>query len=109
MLIGGVDPKVQWFDMDLSTKAYKTLRYHKKSVRNVEFHSKYPLFASASDDGTVVVCHGMVYDDLLQNALIVPVKVLKAPKDNSAMLNCTFHPIQPWLFACSSNTIRLFT
>ena len=109
MLIGGVDPKVQWFDMDLSTKAYKTLRHHKKSVRSVQFHNKYPLFASASDDGTVVVCHGMVYDDLLQNALIVPVKVCKAPKDSSAMINCTFHPIQPWLFACSSNTVRLFT
>lgn len=109
IIIGGVDPKVQWFDLDLSTKAYKTLRYHKKSIREVEFHSKYPLFASASEDGTVVVCHGMVYDDLLQNALIVPVKVLKSLKDNSPMIDCNFHPIQPWIFTCSSNAIRLFT
>ncbi|KAH9407290.1 Ribosome biogenesis protein 1 [Tyrophagus putrescentiae] len=112
VLIGGVDPKVQWFDMDLSVKAYKTLRYHRKgAVRAVQFHpgGRYPLFASASDDGTVVVCHGMVYDDLLQNALIVPVKVLKAPKDNSPMLHCAFHSVQPWLFACSTNTVRLFT
>lgn len=109
IIIGGVDPKVQWFDLDLSTKAYKTLRYHKKSIREVEFHSKYPLFASASEDGTVVVCHGMVYNDLLQNALIVPVKVLKSLKDNSPMIDCNFHPIQPWIFTCSSNAIRLFT
>ncbi len=98
--------------MDLSVKAYKTLRYHRKgAVRAVQFHpgGRYPLFASASDDGTVVVCHGMVYDDLLQNALIVPVKVLKAPKDNSPMLHCAFHSVQPWLFACSTNTVRLFT
>lgn len=25
------------------------------------FHKHYPLFASGSDDGTVIVCHGMVY------------------------------------------------
>lgn len=95
--------------MDLSTKAYKTLRYHKKSIRSVQFHRKYPLFATASDDGTIVVCHGMVYDDLLQNALIVPVKMLKSTKETSSMLDCAFHPIQPWIFACSSNTIKLFT
>jgi len=27
----------------------------------VAFHKRYPLFASGSDDGTVIVCHGMVY------------------------------------------------
>jgi hypothetical protein len=36
-------------------------RHHKKAVRQVSFHKRYPLFASASDDGTVIVCHGMVY------------------------------------------------
>ena len=39
------------------------------------FHNSYPLFASASDDGSIHVMHGMVYNDLLQNPLIVPVKV----------------------------------
>ncbi len=43
-------------------------------------HKKYPLFASASDDGSCNVFYGMVYNDLLQNALIVPLKVLKAHK-----------------------------
>lgn len=36
-------------------------RHHKKALRSVAFHKRYPLFASASDDGTVIVCHGMVY------------------------------------------------
>ena len=47
--------------MDMSTKPYKILRHHKKAVRAVAFHHRYPLFASASDDGTVIVCHGRVY------------------------------------------------
>ena len=36
-------------------------RHHKKAIRQVCYHKRYPLFASASDDGTVIVCHGMVY------------------------------------------------
>ena len=37
------------------------LRHHKKALRAVAFHPRYPLFASGSDDGSVIVCHGMVY------------------------------------------------
>lgn len=36
-------------------------RHHKKALRAVAFHPRYPLFASGSDDGSVIVCHGMVY------------------------------------------------
>lgn len=36
-------------------------RHHKKAVRGVAFHRTYPLLASASDDGSVIVCHGTVY------------------------------------------------
>lgn len=90
------------------------MRYHEKSVRSVDFHRKYPLFASSSDDGKIVVCHGMVYNDLAQNALIVPVKVLipkKTHKEEKTLEipKCIFHPERPWLFAITSNTIRLFT
>ncbi len=50
-----------WYDMELSTKPYKALRYHTGAVRGAAFHRSYPLFASASDDGSVHVFHGMVY------------------------------------------------
>ena len=63
--------------MDLSTTPYKVLRHHGKAVRQVSFHKRFPLFASASDDGSVMVFHGMVYNDLLQNPMIVPLKVLR--------------------------------
>lgn len=36
-------------------------RHHKKALRGVAYHKHYPLFASGADDGSVIVCHGMVY------------------------------------------------
>lgn len=50
-----------WFDLDLSSTPYKTLKYHEKAVRSVAYHPKYPLMASASDDGTIHIFHAMVY------------------------------------------------
>lgn len=44
------------------------------------YHKTYPLFASCSDDGSANVFHGMVYSDLLQNPLIVPLKFLLGHK-----------------------------
>lgn len=61
LLVGTYDRKILWFDLDLSTTPYKSLRLHHTAVRSVAFHKRYPLFASASDDKSVIVCHGMVY------------------------------------------------
>jgi ribosome biogenesis protein ERB1 len=58
---GGEDKRVAWYDTELSTKPYRALRYHQGAVRAVAYHRSYPLFASASDDGSVHVFHGMVY------------------------------------------------
>ncbi|KAH0617325.1 hypothetical protein JD844_015374 [Phrynosoma platyrhinos] len=128
LICGSYDSKLSWFDLDLSTKPYRVLRHHKAALRAVAFHSHYPLFASGSDDGSVIVCHGMVYKcvwglgvifpvavgwgDLLQNPLIVPVKVLKGHTltHDLGVLDVLFHPSQPWLFSAGSDaTIRLFT
>ncbi|MGH0133861.1 UNVERIFIED_CONTAM: hypothetical protein FKN15_017419 [Acipenser sinensis] len=112
VICGSYDSRLTWFDLDLSTKPYKVLRHHKKALRGVAFHKSYPLFASASDDGSVIVCHGMVYNDLLQNPLIVPVKVLKGHEitRDLGVLDVAFHPTQPWVFSSGADsTIRLFT
>lgn len=61
LLVSTYDKQMLWFDLDLSTKPYQTIRLHKNAVRNVAFHLRYPLFASASDDQSVIVSHGMVY------------------------------------------------
>ncbi|XP_035212029.1 ribosome biogenesis protein bop1-like [Stegodyphus dumicola] len=106
IIIGSYDSKVSWFDLELSSKPYKMLRHHAKAVRQVAFHKRYPLFASTSDDGSLIVCHGMVYSDLLQNPTIVPVKILKG---QGISLDCCFHPQRPWVFSTSDDTIRLYS
>lgn len=61
ILVGTYDRKMLWFDLDLSTKPYQTLRLHGTGVRGVTFHKRYPLFASGADDRGLIVSHGMVY------------------------------------------------
>lgn len=55
-------------------------RNHDQDIRGVAYHRTYPLFSSCADDGTAHVFHGMVYSDLLQNPLIVPLKILYCHK-----------------------------
>ena len=55
------DKRLAWYDLDLSTKPYRSLRYHERALRGVAYHARHPLFASASDDGALHVFHGMVY------------------------------------------------
>ena len=94
-----------WFDLDLSNTPYKTLKYHERALRSVKFHSRYPLMASASDDGSVHVFHSMVYSDLMRNPLIVPVKILKGHtvRNKLGVLGVWFHPAQPWLFTAGAD------
>lgn len=111
VIVGGSDGKLQWFDMDLSNMPYKVMASHAAGVRAVAFHKKYPLFATASDDATVHVLHGAVSADLNQNALIVPLKILRAhtARDVEGVIDCVFHPTQPWLFSAGADkTIALF-
>ena len=93
------------FDLDLSTKPYKVMRYHEAAVRGVAFHRSFPLFASASDDATVQVFHGRVYQDLMMNPLVVPVKLLQAHSvhGKSGVLDVCFHPHQPWVFTAGGD------
>eukprot|EP00455_Lapot_gusevi_P025587 TRINITY_DN2697_c0_g1_i5.p1 TRINITY_DN2697_c0_g1~~TRINITY_DN2697_c0_g1_i5.p1 ORF type:complete len:347 (-),score=100.57 TRINITY_DN2697_c0_g1_i5:24-1064(-) len=108
VLVGSQDRRLSWFDLDYSTSPFKTIRYHKGSVNGVSYHNRYPLFASCSYDGTVHVYHGMVYNDLMQNPLIVPLKILHAHPDGVTAVQ--FHPTQPWLFSAGTDSIiKLFT
>lgn len=107
-ILGTYDKKVLWFDMDMSgDKPYKTLKYHEKAIRDISFSPKYPLFASASDDGSVNIFYGMVYNDLLSDALVVPVKVLRAHETQKSSglgtMGCVWHPTQPWLVTTGSD------
>lgn len=111
VIVGSKEGKMCWFDMDLSSQPYKTLKTHPKDITNVAFHRSYPLFASCSDDCTAYVFHGMVYSDLNQDPLIVPLEILRGHStfDGRGVLDCKFHPRQPWLFtAGADSTIKLY-
>lgn len=66
VLAGSFDRRLVWFDSEMSSKPFRTLKYNKEAVRSANFHRKYPLMASASDDGNVHVFHAKVFDDYLQ-------------------------------------------
>ncbi|KAF3932001.1 hypothetical protein ABW20_dc0103219 [Dactylellina cionopaga] len=112
LIVGSYDKRLLWHDLDLSNKPYRTLRYHDKGIRSVAFHrGGFPLFCSSSDDGTVQVFHGRIYSDLMENALIVPLKVLKGHKivSHLGVLDVDWHPKQPWLFSAGADgTARLW-
>uniref|UniRef100_A0AAV1VLX6 Ribosome biogenesis protein BOP1 homolog n=1 Tax=Peronospora matthiolae TaxID=2874970 RepID=A0AAV1VLX6_9STRA len=111
LLVGSYDRRLCWFDLDLSSRPFKTLKYHEKAVRDVSFHAKYPLMASASDDGTIHIFHAMVYSDLMKNPLIVPLKILRGHEVSGGLgvMALAFHPVLPWVVTGGADgTIRLF-
>ncbi|KAL8129463.1 hypothetical protein V2J09_018618 [Rumex salicifolius] len=107
IIVGSREGKLCWFDMDLSSRPYKVLKCHPKDITSVAFHQSYPLFASCSDDCTAYVFHGMVYQDLNQNPLIVPLKILRGHSSSNGrgILDCKFHPTQPWLFTAGADAV----
>jgi ribosome biogenesis protein ERB1 len=112
LLVGTYDKRLLWHDLDLSTKPYKTLRYHQEAIRAVAFHQGgYPLFADASDDGSLQIFHGKVVSDLMENATIVPLKVLKGHqvKSRLGVMDVEWHPREPWCVSAGADgTCRLW-
>nr|CCA19917.1 conserved hypothetical protein [Albugo laibachii Nc14] len=111
LIIGSYDRRLCWFDLDLSSTPFKTLKYHEKAIRAVSYHSKHPLMASCSDDGTVHIFHAMVYSDLIKNPLIVPLKILRGHQicGDLGVMAVAFHPALPWLVTGGADgTVRLF-
>ena len=113
LIVGSYDRRLLWHDLDLSVRPYKTLRYHPKAIRAVKFHpGRYPLFADASDDGTLQVFHGEVVADLMSNANIVPLKVLRGHKTAGELgvMDLDWHPTEPWLVSAGGDgTCRLWS
>lgn len=113
VLVTSYDKKLCWFDLDLSTRPYKTVRNHDKAIRTARYHPRLPLFADASDDGSCQVFHGTVYDDLNKNALIVPLTKLQGCSkivDSLGVLDVAWHPRLPWLFTSGADgSINLLT
>ncbi|EEH36039.1 eukaryotic ribosome biogenesis protein [Paracoccidioides lutzii Pb01] len=111
LIVGSYDRRLLWHDVDLSPRPYKTLRYHQKAIRAVRYHANYPLFADASDDGSLQIFHGSVTGDLLSNASIVPLKVLRGHKVTGELgvLDLDWHPKEAWCVSAGADgTCRLW-
>ncbi|KAH9978053.1 BOP1NT-domain-containing protein [Lactifluus volemus] len=106
LIVGGYDRKLCWFDLELSEKPYKVLRYHTRAIRSLQFHPSYPLFASSSDDGSIQVFHARVYSDLLTDPLIVPLKILRGHnvREGLGVLQVRWVPKQPWLVSTGADS-----
>jgi len=113
IIVGSYDKRLLWHDLDLSVRPYKILRYHSRAIRQVRYHQGgLPLFADASDDGSLQIFHGKVVDDMMENATIVPLKVLKGHqvKKELGVLDIEWHPTQPWICSAGADgTCRLWT
>jgi ribosome biogenesis protein ERB1 len=105
VVLGSFDCRVAWFDLDLGSKPFRVLKYHTKAVRRVAFHKRYPLLASSSDDGRINVFHATVYEDLMRNPLLVPVKKIEAHDvvEGRGCLDLAFHPTLPWVVSCGAD------
>ena len=113
LIVGSYDKRLLWHDLDLSVRPYKTLRFHTKAIRAVKFHpGGLPLFADASDDGNLQIFHGKVMGDMMENASIVPLKVLRGHqiKKELGVLDVDWHPTNPWCCSAGADgTCRLWT
>lgn len=112
LLVSSFDKRLLWHDLDLGATPYKTLRYHSKAIRSVKFHPSLPLFADSSDDGTLQIFHGKVVGDSLENATVVPLKVLRGHKINRdlGVLDVEWHPREAWCVSAGADgVLRLWT
>mmetsp|Transcript_4008 Transcript_4008/g.15106 ORF Transcript_4008/g.15106 Transcript_4008/m.15106 type:complete len:889 (-) Transcript_4008:42-2708(-) len=112
VMTGGLDRRLEFFEAEVSKTPCRSLKYHKKAIRRVRFHKRYPLFASSSDDGLIHIFHCTVYDDWLRDPLIVPVKILKGHTVHNSLgvLDIEWHPTQPWILTSGADgSIRLWT
>lgn len=112
LIVGSYDKRLLWHDMDLSNRPYKTMRFHGEAIRQVRYHrGGLPLFADASDDGSLQIFHGKVPNDQLENPTIVPVKMLKGHKvvNKLGVLDIDWHPREPWCVSAGADgTARLW-
>ena len=112
LLVSSYDRRLLWHDLELGATPYKTLRYHNKAIRSVKFHPALPLFADASDDGMIQIFHGKAVNDSLENATIVPLKVLKGHRVQKELgvLDLDWHPTEAWCVSAGADgTLRLWT
>jgi ribosome biogenesis protein ERB1 len=85
--------------------ATKNKSYHARAIRSVGFHPNFPLLASSSDDGSIQLFHARVYNDLMSDPLIVPLKILRghAIEGGLGVLDMVWLHSRPWLVSAGAD------
>ncbi|KAK3068992.1 Ribosome biogenesis protein erb1 [Teratosphaeriaceae sp. CCFEE 6253] len=113
LLVGSYDRRLLWHDLELGATPYKVIRHHDKAIRDVAFHpGGLPLFADASDDGTLHVLHGKVLGDGMVNAAIVPLRVLRGHRvvKELGVLAVEWHGSEAWCVSAGADgSVRVWT
>jgi len=108
-VVGTYNRKLTWIEMEYTDRPLTLRNLHAGAVRSVSIHPKYPLMASASDNGNVCVTYAKVYRDYLKDPMIVPVQDLWEHQvmDHQCVLDSQWHPTQPFLFTAGKDgTVR---
>lgn len=114
IVVGSYDRRLVWHDLEMSTRPFRTMRYHDKAVRAVRFHrGGLPLLADASDDGTLQIYFARVYADPMEAPTIVPLKKLARGAhrvvDAVGALDVAWHPKEAWCVSAGADgTCRLW-
>ena len=89
------------------------IQKHQSIILNLQRSTEKVLYKSSLQKSWFLnIVSFFYFSDLLQNPLIVPVKVLHGHKitKDLGVIDCEFHPTQPWVFSSGADgTIRLFT
>lgn len=116
MLASTHDGDALWWDLEDKPQPYRRMRTHRRGVQAVAVHPRadlYPLFATASDDGTIHVFHANVHeDDISARPTIVPLKTLRghAVVGHVGVTRLAWHPTLPWLISVGvDGTTRVWT
>ncbi|CAH8469245.1 unnamed protein product [Schistosoma turkestanicum] len=101
LVVGSYDSRFNWFDIELGNVPFKKLQLNHGAVRQLAIHHRRPLVSVALSDGTILIIHGKVIDDLLSKPIIIPVQLIRTgqPMNQSNVFSTVFHPCQPYVYS----------
>ncbi|GMT28412.1 hypothetical protein PFISCL1PPCAC_19709, partial [Pristionchus fissidentatus] len=112
LFVGGLDRRFSWMDLQLSTRPWRTFKHQASAIRDISYHKRLPLLATAGDDQQAVVYYAKIYTDSFKDNEIVPVKRLGAHTKlgDQCVLSCEWHPTRAWLITGGADgRIALFS
>ncbi|KAH8849202.1 Ribosome biogenesis protein BOP1 like [Schistosoma japonicum] len=101
LVVGSYDSRFNWFDIELGNVPFKKLQLNHGAIRQLAIHNRRPLVSVALSDGTILIIHGKVIDDLLSKPVVIPVQLIRTgqPSSQSNVFSTVFHPRQPHVYS----------